>query len=239
MNDKQFCQLVNSIDELLPQVYANFVDNYQKPDYLCKRAILASLNATVARINSTILEWIPAEAMTFKSIDSVMDRNQAALYPVELLNCIHPPGFPAHMLDLKVGAIIMLIRNLDPPKLCNGTRLCITKLHRHLIEATILSECAKGEPVFMPRIPLISTGLPFQFRRLQFPVMLSFAMSINKAQGQTMDMVGVDLEEPCFGHGQLYVACSRVGAADKLFIHAPGGKTPNIVFKEVIKSILF
>ena len=36
-------------------------------------------------------------------------------------------------------------------------------------------------------------------------------MTINKAQGQTLERVGIHLPEPCFTHGQLYVATSLVG----------------------------
>jgi hypothetical protein len=42
--------------------------------------------------------------------------------------------------------------------------------------------------------------MPFQFKRLQLPVRLCFAMSINKSQGQSLRVVGVDLKNPCFSH---------------------------------------
>jgi hypothetical protein len=41
------------------------------------------------------------------------------------------------------------------------------------------------------------------FKRLQYPVRLSFAMTINKAQGQSLSVTGVNLESSCFSRGQL------------------------------------
>ena len=67
-------------------------------------------------------------------------------------------------------------------------------------------------PFVIPRVTLIDTDpdLPFNLKRIQFPIRLAFSMTINKSQGQTFDKVGIDLREECFGHGQLYVALSRV-----------------------------
>jgi ATP-dependent DNA helicase PIF1 len=72
----------------------------------------------------------------------------------------------------------------------------------NIIEATILTGSAKGENVFIPRIPLIPSDTPFDFKRLQYPVRLSFAMTINKAQGQSLSVAGINLESSCFSHGQ-------------------------------------
>ena len=97
-----------------------------------------------------------------------------------------------------------------------------------------MTGCAKGEIVFIPRIPLIPNDMPFEFKRLQFPVRLSFAMSINKAQGQSLKVAGLQLENPCFSHGQLYVACSRVGSGKNLYMFAPGGKTKNVIYQKAL-----
>ena len=61
------------------------------------------------------------------------------LYPIEFLNFIKLSGLPDHKLALKVAAPIMLLRNLNPPKLCNGSRLIITNLQKNVIEANILT----------------------------------------------------------------------------------------------------
>uniref|UniRef100_UPI00358EB4DA ATP-dependent DNA helicase PIF1-like n=1 Tax=Myxine glutinosa TaxID=7769 RepID=UPI00358EB4DA len=164
-------------------------------------------------INATIIQQLPDQSTWYKSVDTVVDLDDAVNYPTEFLNSLQLTGIPPHNLQLKVGAPIMLLRNLDAPKLCNGTRLAVKTLMPHVIEATIMTGCAKGEDVFIPRIPIIPTDMPFQFKCLQFPVRLSFAMIINKSQGQSLKVAGVELTSPCFSHGQLYVACSRVGAA--------------------------
>ncbi|GBN98488.1 hypothetical protein AVEN_186288-1 [Araneus ventricosus] len=140
-----------------------------------------------------------------------MDKEQAVYYRTEFLNSLNPPGMPPHMLNLKVGSSIMLLRNLEPPKLCNGTRFCVSKLMANVILATILRGNNKGENVSIPRIPLIPSNMPFEFKRLQFPVRLAFAITINNTHDQSLKFRGINLETPCFSHGQLYGVCSRVG----------------------------
>jgi ATP-dependent DNA helicase PIF1 len=53
----------------------------------------------------------------------------------------------------------------------------------NIIEATILNGKFKGEDVLSPRIPVIPSDMSFEFKRLQFPVRLAFAMTFQKAQG--------------------------------------------------------
>ena len=85
--------------------------------------------------------------------------------------------------------------------------------------------------------------LPFKFKRKQFPIRLSFAMTINKAQGQTIPNVGIYLPELVFSHGQLYVALSRGVSPESTWVLAkrnmnidPTGKsTKNIVYTDVLK----
>ncbi|CAN6916647.1 unnamed protein product, partial [Brassica oleracea var. botrytis] len=85
---------------------------------------------------------------------------------------------PVHEIKmLTVGAIIMLLRNIDPQGgLCNGTRLQITQLADHVIEARIITghrnDKEGGERVLIPRMFVSppETRFPFRMRRRQFPV---------------------------------------------------------------------
>lgn len=205
--------VVTTLADLTARIYPDIADIKEKSmDWLCERAILTPKNDKAAIINEILLQSFEEVEMEYRSVDSVIYTDDAVHYSVEFLHFLNPPGFPSHKILLKVGALIMLLRNLKPLKLCNGTRLRTKALHTNVIEATVFTGCARGESVFLPRIPLIPSEYPFEFRRLQFPLK-GFAMTINKSQGQSLKVAGLDLREDCFSHGQFYVACSRISSA--------------------------
>jgi len=229
---------VSSPEELVSKVFPEIANHVHDHHWLRERAILAPRNVTVTTINHLLLDAIPGTIETYKAINTVVDDSEAVNYPIEFLNALESSGLPPHELRLKIGAPVILLRNLDQPRLCNGTRLTVTKMMPHVIEATILTGCAAGDNVFIPRIPHVPSDFPFRFKRLQFPLRLCFAMSINKAQGQTLSVVGLQLQEPCFSHGQLYVGCFRTGDPDNLYVYAPENATKNIVHSEVFGNSL-
>ena len=96
-------------------------------------------------------------------------------------------------LQLKVESPVILLRYLNPPWLCNGTRLIIKKIMKNVIEAIILIGKFQGENLLLPWISIVSTDVPIQLKHLQFPIILAFAMAINKSQGQTMSVCDLDL----------------------------------------------
>ncbi|XP_044591378.1 ATP-dependent DNA helicase PIF1-like [Cotesia glomerata] len=214
--------------------YIQSNNNYLNHNWLSHRAILAAKNVDVDEINFQIQQLLPGDLMSFKSIDTVVNENESVNFPTEFLNSLDIPGMPPHNLQLNIGSPMILLRNLNPPQLCNGTRLIIKKITGNIHEATILTGKFKGKMVLLPRIPMIPSDSTIPFKRLQFPIRLAFAMSINKSQGQTMSICSLDLENPCFSHGQLYVACSRVGKPSNIFVLAKDRLTKNIVHRLVL-----
>ena len=72
-------------------------------------------------------------------------------------------------------------------------------MRRKVLQCRIISKDRRfrGKVVLIPRIRLSSNAetLPVLFKRLQFPVRLAFAMTINKSQGQSVEHVGINLHQ--------------------------------------------
>ena len=129
--------------------------------------------------------------------------------------------------------------------LCNGTRLVVRDVRDHVLYCDALTGKSMGKPVCVPKLALEPSDidLHFRMRRYQFPVMLSYSMTIHKSQGQSFDRVGVYLNSDVFTHGQLYTALSRVRNGENLKIdtcnrHSSNDdgtvNIKNVVWKELL-----
>ena len=79
----------------------------------------------------------------------------------EFLNSLNTSGLPNHRIKLKIDSPIMLLRNLDQTQgLCNGTRLIVTRLAKHVIAAEIISGKNVGDNVYIPRMSMSPSQSP-------------------------------------------------------------------------------
>ena len=233
-----FGVVVDSRDELVKRVYDDFEDNFLNVSYFEKRAIVSPTNNDVDNINKIVFEKLITEEKIYLSEDVSVDNEldiQTSVY-----NSINSPSIPPHELKMKVGVIVMVMRNICPPKLCNGTRVIVTNLMKNIIVGKILTGAYKGEQVLLPRITLESTDTSVVFKRKQFPIKLCYAMTINKSQGQTFDRCGLLLDsDQCFAHGQLYVACSRVTSHNGLIVYTGYKKVDDSFVRKPARNVVY
>ena len=207
----------NSMKKFCRLIFPDIESKIQTPGWLEGRSILAPTNKEVDAINDIMKDRIPGDILKLSNADTLKNPNDAFRFNTEYLNSLQPNGFPQHMLSLKPGIPLMLLRNLNPRQgLCNGTRLIFDKcINNKLLQCRIVGS---ERLVLIPRITFIPKvkEYPFEWQRRQFPVRVAFATSINKSQGQTFKNVGIWLRGQAFSHGQLYVAYSRVSSPDQL-----------------------
>lgn len=209
--------------------------------YYGSRCLITPLNKTVDDMNDIMLNKLPGEQFVSISIDEMDDEFEDPM-SIDILNAFKTNGFPYHRLLLKIGQPVMVIRNLSVAQgICNGTRLIILAISTYILRCKILTGPCVGDIVAIPRIKLIHSGdrdFPVPFSRNQFPVRPAFCLTINKAQGQSLDKVGVLLSGPVFSHGQLYVALSRCTDPTNLrvglYSNTGTACTTNVVCKEVL-----
>ncbi|KAG2996297.1 hypothetical protein PC120_g21541 [Phytophthora cactorum] len=214
--------LARMVDEMYADINNPEIAN---DEYFANRTILTTTNAVVQCINEAVAQRLEGVSQEYLSTDSVEEDEEVNFFEQEVLHTV----------------------NINDLGLCNGTRLRIVELKTFVIHAAITTGERQGQHVLIPRIVFISGGeaseFPFRLRRKQFPVQPAFAMTINKAQGQTVQNLGLYLSTPCFLHGQLYVALSRVTSRSKLkaLIEYPqleeedGVYTDNIVYRQIFE----
>lgn len=246
--------LSQNVHQFIEEIYGNLqnLNPYAQDLSILKTAILTPKNEHMRQINEAAIRKFRGKLKKYKSTNVVTDEQHVCTYTTEFLNDLKINGLPEHELLLKIGAPVMVLRNYDPVNgVCNGTKGIVSKLADNVIEILIKGENDQPKSVLLhrrdlkPSDPQIGVG----FTRHQFPISLAFAMTINKSQGQTLNKVGLFLAEPVFGHGQLYVALSRVIHPDNVKVFVTDtetqGKlkkdckkvyTKNVVFHEILVS---
>lgn len=182
---------------LIASIYQNMSIHSQAQNwsylgnYFLDRTILCARNDKVEVVNQAVLNLFQGEEYIYFGVDKVVEEtgvngSTATVYPPEFLNSISHSGLPPAILKVKKGVPLMILCNLDPQNgVCNGTRCILIASTRCILKVQLIGGEYHGKVVLIPRIKLSPPegDIGFHLQRLQFPVRLAFAMTINKSQG--------------------------------------------------------
>jgi ATP-dependent DNA helicase PIF1 len=193
---------------------------------------LAALNA---RLTTTPPQGAVVLAARNAAVDTINQRELAKLsgqprtYTAEVLGTVDAGAFttPAE-LTLKPGARVMFTRNSKTMQWVNGTLGTVERLSDDFITVRTENGLVHVEPEKWESIryqfsegqqaPVASVSGSFT----QYPLALAWALTIHKAQGQTLPQCVIDLADGgTFAEGQLYVALSRARSLESLHLTTP------------------
>ncbi|XP_062509312.1 ATP-dependent DNA helicase PIF1-like [Corticium candelabrum] len=160
---------------------------------------LCTHKENVDSINRGELAKLKGMSKTFESTDSaqVPTSQMDALFPVK------------SRLELKLGAQVMLTKNLDIQRgLVNGARGIVLDFVQEHKAAPVVKFASGLKRVITPEVWSVKTAAGNVLTRKQLPLKLAWALSIHKSQGMSLDCVEMSLSR-VFESGQAYVALSR------------------------------
>ena len=157
------------LTNLINFIYPNLTKNSGNTSYIVSRVILTSKNADVKTISDLMINHFLDEIHIYTSADSIdltedSDIEQLQLYSPEFLRSLKISRLPLSELKLKLGVLIILLRNLNLSEgFCNRTRLIYKGLQSKVIDVEIITGPHIGRYVFIPRITLTlsDNNLPF------------------------------------------------------------------------------
>jgi ATP-dependent DNA helicase PIF1 len=123
-----------------------------------------------------------------------------------------------HRLELKVGAQVMCVANIDMEgknPVCNGSQGIVVRFEKDLP----VVEFNSGAVRTMDYHDWVSEVVPGLGVR-QIPLILAWAITIHKSQGATLEMAKIDIGNGIFECGQTYVALSRIKSLDGLYLQS-------------------
>ena len=131
----------NSMKRFCDKVFPDIGKNITKSGWLEGRTILAPTNKEVDAINSVMQDKMSEKGIKLQSADTLENPEDTFRFNSEYLNTLRPNGFPQHIINLKPGMPLMILRNINPRQgLCNGTRVIFDRcIDNKLLQCRVLS----------------------------------------------------------------------------------------------------
>lgn len=112
---------------------------------------------------------------------------------------------------------------------------------KYVVEGMFILGSNIGDKVCIPQLFFIPSDviIPFKFQQRQFQLVVSFVMTINKSQVQSLKNIWVYISSSIFSYSQFYMAISKVisWGGLKLLITDEDSQytnsTSNVLYKEV------
>jgi hypothetical protein len=228
--------IAQNLNEAIDRVFG---DDVTADEYIGK-VILAYTLQQCSIVNDAVFEKIYGDINYSFAADDLSECLQPDCYPCEYVASLAIHGCPPAMLPLKIKARYMIMRNLNPPDVCNGIMAELIRFTRFNCSLKLLSGAGKGSIICLPRCTFYVasevSGLPFNFKRRQFPITPAYCLSVHKSQGQTLQVIGMVGDSDAFSHGQLYVAMSRVGSWSQFVFYSP--RAEDFIKNKVSKRLL-
>ncbi len=195
--------------------------------------LLTGTNAIANEYNSRKLAELKDNSFSFRAIESGDLRLKEDQLPAP------------HLLELKVGARVIMVKNDSDDHWVNGSLGTICYCNSKGDIQVRLDEDNKVYSVnkmSWERYSYEWSSLENKIVKKivgtyqQIPMKLAWALTVHKAQGLTLEDVRIDINQ-AFASGQLYVALSRVKNIDGLSFVQPIIHS-NIIVDKIIKEIV-
>jgi ATP-dependent DNA helicase PIF1 len=209
-SDREFVEVLMKVREgIVDKQVKTFLSpriGAKDTDPLIEPVILECKNVDVDEINTQRLAKISSKVKTFTAKDSGNEK----YFPTLDKNCLAP-----RVLDLKEGAQVMLLKNLDVGGgLVNGSIGVVKRMADDFVTVQFSNDNVDVE---LAEWEIRDGDNHILAKRTQIPLRLAYAITIHKSQGCTLSKAKVNLRN-AFAPGQAYVALSRIKSLDGLFI---------------------
>ena len=216
-DEPRFLKLLEGIRTASPtledgQLLRELVDDTDPVAASETHVVLTPTNAVANSINRARLADVEGETWEYAAeVSGEFDERSGGADPV---------------VELKVGARVMLLRNDAAPGWVNGTIGIVEALEPEAVIMRVGRQTARIEPATWEKARYEAGPRGGVQRKVigafkQMPLRLGWALTIHKAQGLTLDKVYIDLGRGMFAHGQAYVALSRARTLAGLKLSRP------------------